>query len=234
MSALRDRLAALRRRLDDAAERAGRDPAEVHLLAVSKTFPAESVREAAALGLRSFGENRIQEASAKIPELADVDVPLEWHLIGGLQRNKARRAVELFDVIHSLDRPELARELAKAARALERRPRVLVQVNLDDEPQKGGVAPGKLTELVAFVDACPELRLEGLMAIPKACEDPEEVRPSFVRLRELLAELNATRGPEDQLRELSMGMSSDFEVAIEEGATWIRVGTAIFGPRRQK
>jgi pyridoxal phosphate enzyme (YggS family) len=220
-----ERLRAVRERIDAAARRAGREPASVELLAVSKTFPAEAVREAAAAGQRLFGENRVQEAAAKIPDCGD---GIEWHLVGPLQRNKARRAVELFDVIHAVDRPELARALERAASQLGRRPRVLLEINVDEEPQKAGVAPGETKGLLEEVRACPSLVPAGLMAIPRACDDPEQVRPSFVRLRELREALCRI---EPRLVELSMGMSADFEVAVEEGATLVRVGTAIFGPR---
>lgn len=220
------RLAAIRERIARAARRAGREPDDVALLAVSKTFPASAVREAAAAGQRRFAENRVQEAAAKIPEL---DAGLEWHLVGPLQRNKARRAVELFDVIHSLDRPELALALQRAARESGRTPRVLLQVNVDREPQKAGVEPDAAAELLATLRQCPELRPVGLMAIPRACSDPEEVRPSFARLRTLRDSL---RVDEPRLVELSMGMSADFEVAIEEGSTCVRIGTAIFGARK--
>jgi hypothetical protein len=159
------------------------------------------------------------------------DACVEWHFIGPLQRNKARRAVELFDVIESVDRASLARELAQAARALGRRPRILLQVNVDAEPQKAGVPPGGLTDLLETVDALPDLEPVGLMAIPRAASDPEQSRPAFARLRELLEKTNAGRDPSHRLAELSMGMSADFEVAIEEGATWVRVGSAIFGER---
>ncbi len=220
-----DRLRAIRERIEGAARRSGRDPQQVQLLAVSKTFPAEAVLEAAAAGQRRFAENRVQEASAKIPAIAEA---LEWHLIGPLQRNKARRAVELFEVIHSVDRPELVRALDRAAADLGRRPRVLIQVNLDREAQKSGAAPEQVAALLDELRACPALVPVGLMTIPRACDDPEEVRPSFVRLRELR---DALRGTEPGLVELSMGMSADFEVAVEEGSTLVRIGTAIFGAR---
>lgn len=227
MSGIAERLRVVRERIEGAARGAGRPPGDVRLLAVSKTFSVASVLEAAAAGQRSFGENRVQEAEGKIPALASEK--LDWHLVGHLQRNKARRAVELFDWIHSVDRPELAAALERHARALERRPSVLVQVNIDEEEQKGGVRPSDLAGLVAQVDTLPHLALVGLMAIPRACEDPEEVRLSFSRLRCLLQELNERR--EKPLTELSMGMSADFEVAIAEGATWVRIGTAVFGER---
>ena len=232
MSGIAARIEELRKRIETAARTAGRDPRAVRLLAVSKTFPAECVLEAAEAGLRSFGENRVQEAETKIPDVnAAAAVPLDWHLVGQLQRNKARRAVELFDWIHSVDRPALAAALERHAEALGRTPRVFIQVNLDEEEHKGGVLPGQLPALVRQVDALPHLELVGLMTIPRACEDPEEVRPSFARLRDLLEETNGRR-ERAKLAELSMGMSADFEVAIREGATWVRIGSAIFGERR--
>lgn len=231
MSALADRLQKLRLRIATAAARRGRSAADVKLLAVTKTQPPEQVLAAVALGLRAFGENRVQEAQRKLPEVTRAcGVALEWHLVGRLQRNKARAAAELFDVIHSVDRIELAEALARAAEACGRRPRVLLQVELDLEPQKGGAAPEELPELAAAVDALPALELVGLMAIPRPTPDPEDMRPSFARLRALRDALAAGRGR--SLPELSMGMSADFEVAIAEGATLVRVGTAIFGERR--
>ncbi len=232
MSGIGARIEELRKRIETAARAAGRDPRAVRLLAVSKTFPAECVLEAAEAGLRAFGENRVQEAETKIPDVnAAAAVPLDWHLVGQLQRNKARRAVELFDWIHSVDRPALVAALERHAEALGRTPRVFIQVNVDEEEQKGGVLPGQLPALVRQVDALPHLELVGLMTIPRGCEDPEEVRPSFARLRGLLEETNARREGA-KLAELSMGMSADFEVAIREGATWVRIGSAIFGERQ--
>ena len=231
---IRENLREVHRRIATAARRAGRDPNEVKLLAVSKRFAHDRVLEAAAAGQLAFGENRVQEASRKIPAVAaefaatQPNTPMEWHLIGPLQRNKARQAVGLFDVIHSLDRSELAVALERAAEALDRRPRVLLQINIDDEPQKSGAAPSEARELLEATRACAHLIPIGLMTLPRACSDPEEVRPSFRRLRELLAELHQD---EPRLVELSMGMSADFEVAIEEGSTQVRIGTAIFGTR---
>jgi hypothetical protein len=229
-----ERVAAVQARIAAAAHRAGRDPSEVKLVAVSKTFAAGAVAELASLGLGRFGENRVQEALQKIPEVQKLTgEKLEWHLIGSLQRNKAARAARVFDCIHSVDRAELALELERAARAAARRLRVLAQVNVDAEPQKGGAPAALLPELVACLDACPHLELGGLMAVPRACADPEAVRPSFARLRALLDEVNRSRAPAARLRELSMGMSADFEVAIEEGATLVRIGTALFGERER-
>jgi len=226
---LAERLAAVRARIEAAAHISGRNAADVTLLAVGKTFDAESILEAVAAGLRAFGENRVQEAEAKVPLVNErAAQTLEWHLIGSLQRNKARRAVELFDVIQSVDRPELATALDRAAAELGRRPRVLVQVNLDEEPQKGGVTPQAAASLVAQVAKLEHLQGVGLMAIPRVGPEPEAQRPAFARLRSLAEELKLEH---PELVELSMGMSADYEIAIEEGATIVRVGTALFGHR---
>ncbi|HKX01885.1 MAG TPA: YggS family pyridoxal phosphate-dependent enzyme [Methylomirabilota bacterium] len=200
-----------------ACARAGRSPDHVLLIAVSKTMDVERVRLAIAAGVAALGENRVQEAKEKIEALGR---PVPWHLIGSLQTNKARDAARLFDWIHSVDRLDLAQELSRRAdRALN----ILLQVNLGDEPQKGGVAPAELKRLHEMVVALPNLKVRGLMAIPPATEQPEQARPFFRQLRELREQLG--------LEHCSMGMSADFEVAIEEGATMVRVGTAIFGPR---
>jgi PLP dependent protein len=200
-----------------ACARVGRSPDDVLLIAVSKTMDVERVRLAIAAGVAALGENRVQEAKEKIEALGR---PVPWHLIGSLQTNKARDAARLFDWIHSVDRLDLAQELSRRAdRALN----ILLQVNLGDEPQKGGVAPAELKRLHEMVAALPNLKVRGLMAIPPATEQPEQARPFFRQLRELREQLG--------LEHCSMGMSADFEVAIEEGATMVRVGTAIFGPR---
>jgi len=234
MSEIAARLASVRARIERAAKSVGRDPGQVKLLAVSKTQSPERVLEAAAAGLTAFGENRVQEAETKIPAVrAACATALEWHLIGGLQRNKARRAVELCDVIQSVDRPELLLALEKAASELARRPRIFLQVNVDREAQKAGCMPSALGALALAADACPHLELVGLMAIPRACDNPEQVRPSFRALRGLLADVNRERAPERRLLELSMGMTGDFEVAVQEGATWLRIGTALFGEREK-
>ena len=239
---IEERLRQVRERIAAAAQRSRRSADAVRLIAVSKTFPAERVVEAFTAGQRAFGENRVQEALAKIPAVAEAllagesppAVFPEWHLIGPLQRNKVRRAVEVFDVIQSVDRPELARAIDRAAAAAGRRARVLIQVNVDREPQKAGVAPEQAVALLRCVRDCTALEPRGLMAIPRACSDPEQVRPSFSRLRELLGELQAAEPDLRGFQELSMGMSADFEVAIEEGATQVRVGTAVFGRRDAK
>jgi len=203
-----------------ACARAGRSPDDVLLIAVSKTMDVERVRLAIAAGVAALGENRVQEAKEKIEALGR---PVPWHLIGSLQTNKARDAARLFDWIHSVDRLELAQELSRRAHGVERTLNVLLQVNLGDEPQKGGVAPAELKRLHEVVAALPNLKVRGLMAIPPATLQPEQARPFFRQLRELRDQLG--------LEHCSMGMSADFEVAIEEGATMVRVGTAIFGPR---
>ncbi|MBV9959212.1 MAG: YggS family pyridoxal phosphate-dependent enzyme [Acidobacteria bacterium] len=230
-SELPERLALIRRRIDACAHGAGRAPEEVELIAVSKTHPAALLREAIAAGVESFGENRVQEAEAKIMELGREGV--RWHLIGHLQANKARRAVQLFDVIHSLDSDALARRLDRLCAEEERAllP-VLIQVDLAGEETKTGASVDALPELVAVVNAAQHLRLAGLMTLPPFFEEAEQARPFFRRLRELRDELAAGGAFGGSARgELSMGMSHDFEVAIEEGATMVRVGTAIFGER---
>jgi PLP dependent protein len=227
VSAIAERLAQVRARMASAARKSGRDPASVKLLAVSKGFPVERIREAAEAGQLAFGENRVQEAEAKIGALP----ALEWHLIGQLQRNKARLACELFPVVHSLDRAELAQALARHASALGRRVRVLVQVNIDAEPQKGGVAPSATAALVREIAALPPLELAGLMAIPRSQPDAEAMRPTFARLRQLRDRIRLEQPDGPRLEELSMGMSDDYEIAIQEGATIVRVGSAIFGAR---
>ena len=230
---LASRLAGIRERIRAAADHSGHRPEAIQILAVSKTFGPAQVFEGLAAGLQVFGENRVQEAAEKIPEVAadPRGRSARWHLVGPLQRNKARRAAALFDRIESVDRPELARALDRAAGDLGKRLEVLLQINVDEEPQKAGMPPSEASELLATVDACANLRPVGLMAIPRPSHTPEGMRPSFSRLRGLARELNQERAEADRLQELSMGMSADFEIAIEEGATWIRLGTALFGER---
>jgi pyridoxal phosphate enzyme (YggS family) len=213
-------LARVRERIARAAERAGRRPADVLLIGVSKTVDVVRIRAAVAAGVTALGENRVQEAKAKIAELGR---PATWHLIGHLQTNKVRDALELFDVIHSLDRLELARELERRAAARGQVVEALLQVNVAAEPSKGGVGPDAVSEALDVVGKLAHVRVRGLMTIPPEVERAEDARRWFRRLREL-AERHS-------LSELSMGMSGDFEVAVEEGATMVRVGTAIFGPR---
>lgn len=230
---LSENIASVRARIVDACERTGRDPAEVKLVAVSKTHPAATIREAIAAGCTVFGENKVQEAESKILELGGGSA--EWHLIGHLQSNKARKAVQLFDVVHSLDSVELARRLERIC-IEEDRPNlpVLAQVDLAGEETKSGIAESDLPELVTYLSTCKRLRFTGLMVLPPYFENPEATRPFFVRLREIGGRLAADGAFGAGRGELSMGMSHDFEVAIEEGATLLRVGTAIFGERPLK
>jgi len=222
-------LARIRQRISEAASRVHRDPAGVSLLAVSKTFDAEHVRAAAAAGQKHFGENRVQEGLEKSAALRDL--PLEWHLIGSLQTNKAKKAGAAFHWIHSVDRLELLQKLDEGAAAAGRKPNVLLQVNLADEAQKSGADESAVTELAQAALKARALTLRGLMIIPPIPDQAEESRPWFRRLRELRDRLVASGMPAASLAHLSMGMSQDFEVAIEEGATIVRVGTAVFGHR---
>lgn len=224
-----EHLAAVRRRIAAAAERAHRSPEDIQLIAVSKTFGAELVRAAAGAGQRDFGENRVQEGLDKIEALRDLG--LDWHLIGYLQSNKARKAAAAFAWIHSLDRIELLRKLDAAAFEAGVRPRVLVQVDLAHEATKHGADEQAAAGLVKAALDARVLDLRGLMIVPPFPTNPEDSRPWFLRLRELREGLVAGGVPAERLRELSMGMSQDFEIAIEEGATMVRVGTAIFGRR---
>jgi PLP dependent protein len=227
MADLATNIANVRARIRAAAERGGRRADDVLLVAVTKTVDAARVRDAAALGLRTFGENRVQEAREKIPAVSGVS----WHLIGSLQRNKAKEAVRLFDVLESVDSEALAEEVSRRAVEQERAVDVLIQVNVAREPQKHGASPEEAAAVVRRTAALPGLRLRGLMTIAPAVSDPDEVRPVFRALRELRENLQRVLGA--ALPELSMGMSEDFEVAIEEGATMVRIGRAIFADRSQ-
>lgn len=233
LKGLRERLAEVRKQIEGAAIRAGRAPEDVTLVAVSKTHPSETLREAIKAGALDFGENRVQEAETKIPQVGRHRA--RWHLIGHLQSNKARKAVKFFDVIHSLDSIELATRLNKICEDTDRRELpVLVQVDLAGEKTKSGVREEDLGELIETIKTLPRLRFIGLMVLPPFFEDAESVRPFFRRLRELRDELKSQNAfTANQRGELSMGMSHDFEIAIEEGATFVRVGTAIFGEREK-
>ena len=232
MREVRARFAEVRDRVRACAERSGRAPDAVTLIAVSKTHPAELLREAVAAGARDFGENRVQEAEGKIEGLRGEAAGVRWHLIGHLQSNKARRAVRLFDLVHTVDSAALAVRLERLC-AEEGRARldVLVQVDLAGEATKEGAGEEELPAVVQALGECERLRLRGLMTLPPFFEESERARPFFRRLRELRDELRARAAFGGEAGELSMGMSHDFELAVEEGATMVRVGTAIFGAR---
>jgi len=230
-----ERLACVQARIARAATRVDRSPAEITLVGIAKRHPAERVVEAVAAGLSHVGESFAQEAREKLPRvqalLAERGLAAPcWHFVGRLQRNKARLVAPFADCVESVDRESLAVELDRRAAAAGRSLEVCLQVNLSGEPQKGGASPEQLPTLLRCVAALPQLRPVGLMGVPAADPDPERARPAFARLRALRERL--CREPEGHtLQVLSMGMSADFEVAIEEGASWIRVGTALFGPR---
>jgi pyridoxal phosphate enzyme (YggS family) len=217
---IRDNLEKVQQAVERACRRSSRKPDDVLVIAVSKTVEIERIKLSIEAGVKALGENRVQEAKDKVAALGR---PVPWHLIGSLQTNKAKDAVQLFDWIHSVDREELARELDRRAHQAERRVKVLVQVNVGLERQKGGVQPDELKPLLDAITGCRNLDVRGLMCIPPATESAEASRRWFRRLRELRDAAG--------LEHCSMGMSSDFAVAIEEGATMVRVGTAIFGPR---
>jgi pyridoxal phosphate enzyme (YggS family) len=227
-AALRARLADVRTRIERAAGRAGRDPAAIRLIAVSKTFSADSVRAAADAGQVDFGENKVQEALEKIDRTSDL--PLRWHLVGHLQSNKAKKAGR-FDVVHSVDSAPLLSRLDEAALTAGRRLEALVQVDLAGEATKHGAREEDLRAIFDAARGARATRLVGLMLLPPAVDDPDSARPYFRRLREVRERLLAQGIDRSSLGELSMGMSHDFEVAVEEGATLVRVGTAIFGSR---
>lgn len=222
---MHERLAAINQRIAAACQRAGRDFFDVTLVAVSKTVEPGLIRQAIEAGVRVLGENRVQEAATKMPELAAIvtEHKVEWHLIGHLQSNKARRAVELFSTIQSVDSFKLAERLDNIAGELGRKLPVFVEVNLGGEHSKAGATPDEVLPLCEQVAKLANLELKGLMAVPPFFDDAEQARPYFRRLR--------TLRDQAQLKELSMGMSNDFEVAIEEGATLVRIGTALFGAR---
>lgn len=224
VSTIAGRLEAVRLRIASACVRGGRSPDEVTLVAVTKGFPPEAVREAAAAGLRHFGENRVQEAKAKLPVLGDLSPRATWHMVGHLQTNKVKTAVNLFDIIHSVDSLRLAEAISRRAPQPDRVP-VLLEVNVAADPAKYGFSPRELPDQAEAIRRLPGLDLRGLMTVTPMTDDPEQVRPVFRSLRQLARSLN--------LPELSMGMTDDFEPAVEEGATIVRIGRAIFGERSQ-
>ena len=223
---LADNLAAIQQRIEAASARSGRDPRSVTLLAVTKSQPPEVVREAADCGHILFGENKVQEAKAKIPLCPG---RLRWHFIGHLQSNKCRDAVELFEMIESVDSLSLAQEISKRADAAAKAMPVLLEVNVAGESSKFGYSPENLLAELKALNALPRIEVQGLMTVPPWSSEPEKSRPHFRRLRELKRECEQVLGA--PLLQLSMGMSGDFELAIEEGATLVRLGTALFGPR---
>jgi pyridoxal phosphate enzyme (YggS family) len=234
---LLDNASNIMKRISHAAMRAGRNPEEVKLIAVTKTVGIENIKEAIDAGLRTFGENRVQEAKTKIEELSRLSAvgyslpTISWHLVGHLQKNKAKYAVQLFELIHSVDSIGLAEEINKQAEKIGKIQRILIQVKLSEENTKHGIKEEDLILLLETIKKLNNLKLEGLMTIPPYFKDPEKTRPYFKKLREIRDKINESLILDSPVHELSMGMSNDFEVAIEEGATMVRIGTAIFGER---
>jgi len=225
-------VAHIRERLAAAARRVQRDPSSIILMGVSKTFPPDSIREAYAAGIRVFGENKVQEFGGKASALADL-ADIEWHLIGHLQTNKASRATELFGAIDSVDSVKLADKLNAAAEKSGKLLPVLIEVNVGGEDAKSGIAPGseELEQILLGAPRWKNLLIRGLMTVPPYSNDPKEARPFFRRLREMSDSIRVRKLPAISMENLSMGMSHDFEVAIEEGSTCVRIGTALFGER---
>jgi len=226
---LYQRLEKIKSRIRQAAERCNRDPQSVRLVAVSKTVPSERVLEAIDAGVTILGENYIQEARKKFDALSVH--PVSWHFIGHLQTNKAKYAVRLFDLIHSVDSIKLARELDKRAARINKVQKILIQVNISQEASKSGAYVGNIKQLIKETGGMSNLQVQGLMTMPPFFNEPEKARPYFSALRDLRDELNREGVADAGLHELSMGMTGDFEVAIQEGATLVRIGTAIFGAR---
>jgi len=225
---LKTRLQAVRTRIEKSAKDRGRSPESVRLVAVIKTVPIPCIREAVEAGVTILGENYVQEARAKLSEFSDY--PISWHFIGHLQSNKAKYAVRLFDLIHSVDTLKLARELNKQSAKIDKIQKILIQVNIAEEVTKSGVSLKETQQLVEDISALDHLAVKGLMTMPPFFDDPEKARPFFAALCKLRDHLEQQL-PHVTLNELSMGMTNDFEVAVEEGATLVRIGTAIFGER---
>jgi hypothetical protein len=228
VSTVRENIARIRNTIVDAALRSGRKASDVRLMAVTKTVDDDRIMEAIEAGVDIIGESYIQEAKIKIEKMGR---PLEWHMIGYLQSNKAKYAVRLFDMIHSVDRMDLALELDRRSKALSHVMKVLIEVNIRGEETKSGVPYKEVIQLIRDVSALDNLSIQGLMTMPPWFDDPEEARPYFVALRELRDKIIAENINRVEMRELSMGMSGDYEVAVEEGATIVRVGRSIFGER---
>jgi hypothetical protein len=216
-------------KIQQVAKRVGRDPAAIRLVAATKAVTVEQIRAGLGAGLTILGENRLQEAMDKMQAIGDRAV--HWHFIGRLQRRKVKSVVGRFELIHSVDSLELATEIARRAEKADLRQAVLLEVNVGAESTKTGFAPTALAEVVPLIGSLPSLVVEGLMTIPPRVSNPEEARPYFRRLRELASSLQAMEAPNLRFNELSMGMTHDYEVAIEEGATYVRIGTALFGAR---
>jgi PLP dependent protein len=222
-------------RVRQAAVSTGRDPREINILAAAKAQDIKSIEAAIVAGALLIGENYVQEASLKrkgLPTSIESPISIEWHMIGHLQRNKAKAAVEIFDVIESLDNVELARELDKEGRKKNARVRAFIEVNVGREETKSGIAKAKVADLLRTISQLDHLSIEGLMTVPPFREKCEETRPYFREMRQLRDELHSLKLPNVDLRELSMGMTHDYLIAVEEGATIVRIGTALFGPRR--
>lgn len=217
-------------RIHQAASRSGRDPGEIKLLAASKAQSVSLIRQAIEAGVRLIGENYVQEAKEK---KSSVHQPVEWHMIGHLQRNKVKAALGIFDLIETLDSVELARELNKEGKKRDRKVRTFIEVNLAGEETKSGLPKDRVEDLLRAVSELSHVTVEGLMAVPPFRENPEEVRPYFRTLKEMFVKLKGLNLANAELKELSMGMTHDYAVAVEEGATIVRIGTALFGPRRE-
>ncbi len=228
MSVIGDNIREIRENIAEAALRSGREPSEVRLMAVTKTVDDDRILEAIEAGVDIMGENYIQEAKRKI-EMMDVDV--KWHMIGHLQSNKAKYAVRLFDMIHSVDRMKLAMELDRRSATAGRVTDILIEVNVSGEESKNGISANEAPDLISQISLLDNLSIRGLMTMPPWFDDPEDARPFFVALRELRDKIIAEDIKGIEMRELSMGMSGDYRVAVEEGATIVRIGTAIFGAR---
>jgi pyridoxal phosphate enzyme (YggS family) len=229
MDSIKERLEKVKDRIKKAAEACNRNPQTIRLVAVSKTVPADRVREAIEAGVKNLGENYVQEAREKINSLTDF--PVNWHFIGHLQTNKAKYAVRLFDLIHSVDSLKLSRELNKQAQKNGKIQQILIQVNISREETKSGISVDEAINLVDEISHLQNLSIKGFMTMPPYFNQPERVRPFFSALRELRDQIKEKAIPNMSMDELSMGMTGDFEAAIEEGATMVRVGTAIFGER---
>lgn len=228
MASIHENLSRIQDRIAAAAVRVGRNPNSIELVAVSKTKPVSLIVEAIEAGITHIGENRVQEAQSKYPQ---IDHPVKWHLVGHLQRNKVKQALQIFDLIHSVDSPRLLAEIDRRSAESNRTTEILIQANTSAEPSKFGLEPDQTLGFIESAQSYTHIRIKGLMTIGAFLPDPEAVRPMFVLLRQLREKIIAQQFPNVEMNTLSMGMTNDFEVAIEEGANLIRVGTAIFGER---